>query len=111
MVVQGVLQKLTKYAGQGVVLGGALYYSVKEYGFFNSGRVDLLKDSYRNLKNTLDTKKVGIFQYYIMSCVVLILQSRHIDTRANVIVLMYTYRYKITINIYLQRLFQLQCLV
>ena len=60
MGVQGVLQKLTKYAGQGVLLGGAFYYSVKEYGFFNFGRVDLLKDSYRNLKNTLDTKKVSI---------------------------------------------------
>lgn len=65
MGVQGVLQKLTKYAGQGVVLGGALYYSVKEYGFFNFGRVDLLKDSYRNLKNTFDTKKIQDYYQHI----------------------------------------------
>lgn len=65
MGVQGVFQKLTKFAGQGVVLGGALYYTVKEYGFFNSGRVDLLKESYRNLKNTLDTKKIQDYYQHI----------------------------------------------
>ena len=39
------------------------------------------------------------------------LTSRCIITRANFIAKLPTYRYKITINTYLQRLFQLRCLV
>ena len=65
MGVQGAFQKLTKFAGQGVVLGGAIYYTVKEYGLFNFGRVDLLKNTFRNLKNTFDTKKVCINSFCI----------------------------------------------
>ena len=59
MGVQGAFQRLTRYAGQGVVFGGALYYAVKEYGFPNFQRVDLLKDSYKNLMKSFDKKKVG----------------------------------------------------
>ena len=58
MGVQGAFQRLTKYAGQGVVFGGALYYAVKEYGFPNFQRVDLLKDSYKNLMKSFNKKKV-----------------------------------------------------
>ena len=58
MGVQGVIQRLTKYAGQGAVFGGALYYAVKEYRYPNLQRVDLLKDSYNNLKKTFDRQKV-----------------------------------------------------
>ena len=64
MGVQGVIQRLTKYAGQGAVFGGALYYAVKEYRYPNLQRVDLLKDSYNNLKKTFDRQKVRRAQVY-----------------------------------------------
>ena len=63
MGVQGVIQRLTKYAGQGAVFGGALYYAVKEYRYPNLQRVDLLKDSYNNLKKTFDREKVRTIRY------------------------------------------------
>ena len=64
MGVQGVIQRLTKYAGQGAVFGGALYYAVKEYRYPNLQRVDLLKDSYNNLKKTFERQKVRTIQVY-----------------------------------------------
>ena len=64
MGVQGVIQQLTKYAGQGAIFGGALYYAVKEYRYPNLQRVDLLKDSYNNLKKTFDGQKVVRAQVY-----------------------------------------------
>ena len=58
MGVQGAFQTFTKFAGQGVILGSALYYAAKEYGVFQLGKGDQLKDSYRHLKQTFDIKKV-----------------------------------------------------
>ena len=58
MVAQEVFQRMAKFAGKGIVVGGAIYYTVKEYGFSKFGRIDLLKDSYRNLKTKFDIKKV-----------------------------------------------------
>ena len=54
MGVQGVFQRLTRYAGTGAIFGGALYYAVKEYRFPNIQ----LKDSYKNLSNTFNRQKV-----------------------------------------------------
>ena len=58
MGVQGAFQIFTKFVGQGAMLGGALYYAAKEYGVFKVGREDLLKESYRHLKQTFDIRKV-----------------------------------------------------
>jgi len=65
MGVQGAFQRLTKYAGHGVVFGGALYYAVKEYGFPNFQRVDLLKDSYKNLMKSFNKKKLQDYCHHI----------------------------------------------
>jgi len=65
MGVQGVIQRLTKYAGQGAVFGGALYYAVKEYRYPNLQRVDLLKDSYNNLKKTFERQKIQDYCHHI----------------------------------------------
>lgn len=54
MGVQGVFQRLTRYAGTGAVFGGALYYAVKEYRFPNLQ----IKDSYKNLASTFNRQKV-----------------------------------------------------
>jgi len=58
MGVQGAFQRLSKFAGPGIIVGGSLYYTVKEYGFVNFGRGDLLKDSYHNLKKSFQARKI-----------------------------------------------------
>ena len=67
MGVQGAIQRLAKYAGQGAVFGGALYYAVKEYRYPNLQRIDLLKDSYNNLRKTFDGKKVKSNSWQLVS--------------------------------------------
>ena len=58
MGVQGVFQRMTKYAGPGIIVGGSLYYGIKENSFFNLRKGDHLKDSYHNLKNAFQAQKV-----------------------------------------------------
>jgi len=61
MGVQGVFQRLTRYAGTGAVFGGALYYAVKEYRFPNIQ----LKDSYKNLSSTFNRQKLQDYCHHI----------------------------------------------
>lgn len=58
MGVQGVFQRMTKYAGPGIIVGGSLYYGIKENSFFNLRKGDHLKDSYHNLKNAFQAQKM-----------------------------------------------------
>ena len=61
MSVPGASRTLARFAGQGVILGSAIYYSVKDYVVFKPGGGDLLKDSYGNLNQTFDINKVCRF--------------------------------------------------
>ena len=58
MGVQGVFQRMTKYAGPGIIVGGSLYYGIKENSFFNLRKGDQFKDAYHNLKNAFQAQKV-----------------------------------------------------
>ena len=60
MGVNAAFQKLARFAGQGVIFGGSLYYALKEYGTFTFGNRDLLKESYQNLTESINSRKVTI---------------------------------------------------
>lgn len=62
MGVNAAFQKLARFAGQGVIFGGSLYYALKEYGTYTFGNQDLLKESYRNLTESMNSRKIQ--EYY-----------------------------------------------
>ena len=66
MGVNAAFQKLARFAGQGVIFGGSLYYALKEYGTYTFGNQDLLKESYRNFTESMNSRKVTINQKFIM---------------------------------------------
>lgn len=66
MGVNAAFQKMARFAGQGVIFGGSLYYALKEYGTYTFGNQDLLKESYRNLTESMNSRKVTINQKFIM---------------------------------------------